>query len=99
MIFNISFTPEADQDLSLLEKDHSKKVELKAVRKAIGYLQSDPHHKSLQTHQYHTQSGPNGEKVFEAYAQQNRPCAYRVYWYYGPERGEITIATIMPHPK
>lgn len=98
MNFNLRFTPEADQDLSLLEKDSSKKAELKAVRKALAYLQTNPRHQSLQTHPYHTQSGPNGEKVFEAYAQQNRPSAYRVYWYYGPKRGEITIATIMPHP-
>ena len=98
MIFNLRFTPEADQDLSQLEKDRSKKAELKAIRKALAYLQINPRHQSLQTHQYHTQTGPNGEKVFEAYAQQNRPRAYRVFWYYGPERGEITIVTIMPHP-
>ena len=40
----------------------------------------------------------NGEKVFEAYAQQRTPGAYRVFWYYGPERGMITIVAITPHP-
>ena len=99
MTFKLSFSPEADADMSLLENDPRKKSELKAVRKALGYLQANPRHTSLQTHPYFTQSGPNGEKLFEAYAQQNRPGAYRVFWYYGPERGEIIIATIMTHPK
>lgn len=99
MNFELRFTKEADKDLSLLENDHGKKAELKAVRKALAYLQTDPRHKSLRTHPYHTQSGPNGEKLFEAYAQQNRPSAYRIFWYYGSRRGEIVVATIMPHPK
>ena len=27
--------------------------------------------------------GRNGEKAFEAYAQQRTPSAYRVFWFYG----------------
>jgi len=42
--------------------------------------------------------GPNGEKVFEAYAEQKTPAAYRVFWFYGPSRGKITIFAITPHP-
>ena len=38
------------------------------------------------------------EKVFEAYAQDQTPGAYRVFWCYGPERGEMTIIAITPHP-
>ena len=50
MTFKLSFSPEADADMSLLENDPSKKAELKAVRKALGYLQANPRHTSLQTH-------------------------------------------------
>jgi hypothetical protein len=42
--------------------------------------------------------GPKREKVWEAYAEQNTPGAYRVFWYYGPSRGIITIFAITPHP-
>ncbi len=26
------------------------------------------------------------------------PAAYRVFFYYGPKRGEITVFAITPHP-
>ena len=42
--------------------------------------------------------GPKGEKVFEAYAEQLTPAAYRVFWYYGPAAKQITIIAITPHP-
>jgi hypothetical protein len=42
--------------------------------------------------------GPQGEKVFEAYAEQSTPAAYRVFWYYGPEENRITVIAITPHP-
>jgi len=41
--------------------------------------------------------GPGGEDVFEAYVEQDTPAAYRVFWYYGPARGNITILSITPH--
>lgn len=38
------------------------------------------------------------QKVFEAYAQNQTPGVYRVFWCYGPAREELTIITITPHP-
>ena len=38
------------------------------------------------------------DKVFEAYAQNRTPGAYRVFWCYGPEAGQITVIAITPHP-
>ncbi len=92
------FTPQADNDLKELEADPSKKRVLKAVRKTLGLMETNLRPPSLQTHQYQSLKGPNGEKVFEAYAQQNTPGAYRVFWYYGPGRKELTIVAITPHP-
>ncbi len=82
------FTPQADNDLKELESDPSKKRILKAVRKTLGLMETNLRHPSLQTHQYQSLKGPNDEKVFEAYAQQNTPGAYRVFWYYGPGKKE-----------
>jgi len=37
-------------------------------------------------------------KAFESYAEQNTPAAYRVFWHYGPEKGQVTIIAITSHP-
>jgi hypothetical protein len=42
--------------------------------------------------------GENGEEVFEAYAENNTPGAYRIFWHYGPGKDVITIIAITPHP-
>jgi len=55
-------------------------------------------HPSLNTHEYTALKGPRGEKVFEAYAQQKTPRAYRIFWYYGPKERQLTIIAIVPHP-
>jgi hypothetical protein len=44
------------------------------------------------------QIGRGGRKVFEAYAQNKMPGAYRIFWCYGPNKGDITVIAIAPHP-
>jgi len=72
----------------------------KQVAKAIRQLATDPRHSSLNTHEYDSLENPFDPKgkVFEAYAQNNTPGAYRIFWCYGPEKGEMTILAITPHP-
>lgn len=70
----------------------------KAVCKALRFLQDNPRHPGLRTHQYYTLNGPEGEKVFEAYAEQDTPAAYRVFFYCGKQKGEIVVFAISPHP-
>jgi|SRR5579872_1317764 len=98
MAFELKFTDQADSDLEELEKNEHLKKRLKAVRKALGYLQSNPRHPSLHTHKYHSIQGVNGEEIFEAYAENNTPVAYRIFWHYGPDKKSITIIAITPHP-
>jgi len=38
------------------------------------------------------------KKVFEAYAEQGTPAAYRIFWYYGPKETHLTVVAITPHP-
>lgn len=70
------------------------------VVKTLGYLSINPKHPGLQTHEYDDIENPidKKQKVFEAYAQNNTPGAYRVFWCYGPGKNEITIIAITPHP-
>ena len=72
----------------------------KQVVKCIGLLESNPRHPSLQTHEFTSIENPyrKGERVFEAYVQHKTPGAYRLFWCYGPNKGEITIIAITPHP-
>lgn len=94
----IILTDTAKEQLTTLEKDPSRKNAEKAVKKTLALMQFDLRHPSLNTHKFTSLKGPHDEKVFEAYAQQKTLGAYRVFWYYGPKRGQISIAAIIPHP-
>jgi hypothetical protein len=97
-LFEVYWTVEAQRIFQDIQHDASQVKRCKAVVKTIGFLARDPRHNSLQTHEYQSIKGPAGEKVFEAYAQQKTPAAYRVFWYYGPGPGMITIVAITAHP-
>ncbi|MDO8663132.1 MAG: hypothetical protein Q7K98_07965 [Candidatus Omnitrophota bacterium] len=94
----LSFTPSAKQSLKELKDSAHLEKRFKAVTKALKYLVENPRHPSLQTHQYFSLFGPSREKVFEAYAEQDTPAAYRIFFYYGSSRGEIVVFAITPHP-
>jgi hypothetical protein len=101
----LKFTPTADGQLTALESTPASAALLAQVRKALGYLEIDPHHPGLHTHEFISLTGAKGEKVFEAYAQNNTPGAYRIFWHYGPEEisGKkrtpvITVVAITRHP-
>ena len=99
------FTPEAERNLESLRRDPSKANVFKQVTKTLALLETNLHHPSLNTHRFHSLAGPNGEEVFEAYVQQHTPGAYRIFFYYGPDRRQgnrripvLTIVAITPHP-
>ena len=101
----LSFSIEATRCLEELEANPAKAGLLRQVHKTLGLLETNLRHQSLQTHRFHSLHGPNGEEIFEAYAQNRTPGAYRVFFYYGPDRVEgkkrfpvLTIVAITPHP-
>lgn len=94
----LKFTTRAQMDLQELARDAGQRKRLESVQKALGLLESSQRHPSLQTHKYESVKVPNGEEVFEAYAENKTPAAYRIFWFYGPAKGEITIVAITPHP-
>ena len=97
-MFKLQFTPTAKSQLEQLQKDNSLKKRLKSVLKALAYLETNPKHPGLNTHKYTAFTGPEGEEVFEAYAENKTPAAYRIFWYYGPHKKQITIIAMTPHP-
>jgi hypothetical protein len=101
----LTFTPTANAQLTALETNPANAGTLTQVKKTLKYLEADPRHPSLHTHEYDSMQGANGERVWEAYAQNKTPGAYRVFFHYGPDEvvGAIrlpvlTIIAITPHP-
>ena len=99
------FTETANQQYENLLNNPSKKGVLKQVQKTLALLETNVRHPSLETHEYNSIKGVNGERVWEAYAQQKTPSAYRVFFHYGPDKkvkgrrlSVITIIAITPHP-
>lgn len=97
-MFSLLFTEQAQLDIKQLENNNHLAKRLKAVRKALAYLEKNPRHPGLNTQKYVSLKGPNGKEVFEAYAENNTSTAYRIFWHYGPSKKAITIIAITPHP-
>lgn len=97
-MFQMRLTQEAQDQYEYLKKDKGLFKRHKAVQKTLQFLKHNPRHPSLQTHKFTSLKGPKGEEVFESYAEQDTPAAYRVFWYYGPDKKQITIIAITPHP-
>ncbi len=96
MKFKLKLTSLAQRSLNSLKKEDPKKH--KKVLKTLGLMEVNLRHPSLNTHKYESIRGSNGEEVFEAYVENKTPAAFRVFWYYGPNRDELTILAITPHP-
>jgi hypothetical protein len=101
----LRFTPSAEAALRDLGRDAHHAGLLKQVRKTLGLLETDIRHPSLRTHEFQSLRGPNGEKVFEPYVQSRTPAAWRIFFFYGPDRVEkgrkvpvLTIVALTAHP-
>ncbi|MCL0060746.1 hypothetical protein M1N87_00030 [Dehalococcoidia bacterium] len=97
-MFEIILSDRAQKKLDALKANPSQKKRYNAVAKTLRHLAADPKHPGLHTHPYQSLEKQLGQKVFESYAEQKTPAAYRVFWYYGPSKDEITIIAITPHP-
>ena len=67
--------------------------------KALKLLSSDPSHRSLHSHEITALSRRYGIKVWESYLENKVSAAMRMFWVYGPDKGEITIIALDPHPE
>jgi len=104
-MFQLEFTASADEDLRKIENSSDEGL-IKQIKKTLGFLQTNPKHPSLNTHEYDSIPNPvnPAQKVFEAYAQNRTPGAYRIFWIYGSAKKPatkgrvITVIAITPHP-
>lgn len=68
-------------------------------RKALEFLSQNPRHRGLASHEIDSLSKRYGEKVWQSYLENRTPAAGRMFWVYGPGKGEITVIGLEPHPE
>jgi hypothetical protein len=95
MNFRLYFSTEAKDSLANLQEVDFKKYN--KVRKTLGLMEINLRHPGLNSHKFEALSGPDGEEVFEAYVENKTPGAFRIFWYYGPRQGVITVIAITSH--
>jgi hypothetical protein len=71
----------------------------KKLLKALDYLASNPRHNSLASHEIEDLTRKYGSKIFQSYLESKTPAASRMFWAYGPDKGDITILAVEPHPE
>ena len=77
-------------------KDENRLYNL--LGKAMRLLSQDPRHPGLHTHDIAALTARYGMRVWQSYLQNDTPAAGRVFWVYGPDRQDITIIGLEPHP-
>lgn len=97
--------PEVEQyweNLTKLVKDNkaNKKdiITYNKLGKTFKLIAFNPLYPGLKTHEIDQLTKRYGYKVFDSYVENNKPGAMRVFWVYGPNKNEITIIGIEPHP-
>lgn len=79
--------------------DKGEEKFFKKLVKVLGYLQENPRHNSLASHEIDDLTRKYGLKIFQSYLENNTPAAGRLFWTYGPDHGDITVLAIEPHPE
>ena len=98
-MFEVTLTETARTELHRLRDDRSQAARFKAVSKAVRLLAENPRHPGLNTHEWKGDACPHGGKLWEAYAQNNTPGAYRIFFCYPPKTmNQILVVAITPHP-
>ena len=70
----------------------------KRLRKALRFLEANPRHPGLKSHEIPPLTRRYGMKVFESYLDQSN-LANRIFWVYGPDQGDISVIGLEPHPE
>ena len=80
-----------------MDKDEEKFF--KKLVKSLGYLAENPRHNRLVSHEIDDLTRKSGFKIFQSHLENNTPSAGRIFWAYGPDKRDITVLAIEPHPE
>lgn len=67
--------------------------------KALKHLAMDPRYPGLKSHTNSALTERFGKTIWQSYLENKRSKARRMFWAYGPDRQEITIVALDPHPE
>ena len=73
-------------------------IKYKKPGKTFKLIYENPRYPGLNSHEIKALSLRYGMKVFESYIENKNPSAGRIFWVYGPNKEDITIIGIEPHP-
>ena len=97
--------PEMEELWNNLEQKYKDGKATKAEKKlrgqmgkAMALLSNNPRHPGLRSHEITSLTARYGIKVWESYLENDTPKAGRLFWCYGPAKGDITIIGLEPHP-
>lgn len=81
------------------DKETKKETRLyNQIGKTLILLADNPRHPGLKSHEINALTKRYGKKVWESYLDNKTPRAGRIFWVYGPDRGDIIIIGLEPHP-
>ena len=66
---------------------------------ALKKMAMDPFYPSLKSHEIEPLSKRYGMKVWQSYLENKKSGARRMFWVYGPDKSDITIIGLEPHPE
>ncbi|MBI1755634.1 MAG: hypothetical protein HYR64_00825 [Fimbriimonas ginsengisoli] len=93
--FKVALLPSATKVWEALAK--SDPIRYRKVGLCLYKLGQDPRHPSLRSMRFRSLDTVHGEPIWQSYVESKTP-ACRVFWHYGPDKSEITVVAITPHP-
>ena len=79
----------------------AKKNEVVLFKKLVSCfkkLSSEPKYPGLYTHDIEALTKRYEKRVWQSYLENGKPAAGRIFWVYGPNKSDITIIGLEPHP-
>ena len=96
--FKLQITDELREHLKSISQNPAMAGLEFQLKAAITKIAHDSRYKGLNSHKYESLNDRYGQEIWESYVQNNTPGAWRLFWFYGPEKDEITLVLATPHP-
>ena len=97
MIFELGFSDRAKEQLTALKTNKGLAKHHKAIQEAFKNYSAIQDTPACKLMSFILSKVRITKKVFEAYAEQNTPAAHRIFFYYGPQKGVISIISVERH--
>ena len=107
MQFNIRMgIPEMEELWQRLQRNYRNnsiskedKILYKKWGQALKHLSINPKYPGLESHDIDELTMRYGIKVWQSYLENKNSKARRMFWVYGPDKQDITIIGLDPHPE